>query len=545
MSKAIALLAGFGAGYMNGEKDKKEQARQDAKDKREKDLFDANMADRQQIKDDRDALRTTAAPAIARAEQGPPTEAMVAQTPAGQEPAAIGYLSGNGASAKHFATQGLAEADATAQNKPEARRTRMADLAAQGNIAASTALNSDSQNRLHGAQATTAEQALADSTTAKSIRALPSFEHVGQYISDTPADNQNGSFKGKFIVSPDGAMQTFNKANADGTFTPTPRTFPNTKEGLEAAKDALAGAMSPEQRRVQAQHLITNELAAKEAVRKAKHDDGTLAVAQQNANTNESWRKDQAANMREQRRLQESHDAQVAAGKATAGGAIQIGLKDMRDFEGDFNGYIKDQFPVKEGADANERAGLNAQATSMKALGSAMFQNNAAIGIPLTAGTVMQAMELGKDRKNVQMVQVNGVAREAVVVNGQHVITSGPLQKRPPAPAAPAANSAAAAAQAGVAAPAPASAPIAAPPQARPPTTIERVQADSVAALAPLAQQFKQAEQMFLAAAKSGDQRSLTQYMQAKETLRAQLEQQANEKFGNGAAAVLQKLTAI
>ena len=451
MSKAIALLAGFGAGYMNGEKDKKEQARQDAKDKREKDLFDANMADRQQVKDDRDALRSAAAPALARAEQGPPTEAMVAQTPPGQEPAAIGYLSGNGASARKFATQGLAEADAAAQNQPEAARGRvMAALAAQGNVVGADQLRTSgitaeaSQLALNKGRRDEANQVFDQGI--KSALQTGGPQALAEFMSNSQADGQGGAVKFQAVTAPDGKTWQMNRVGQDGKTVPFGQSFASDEGGLATAGMMLSRAV-PDAEKVK--HLM----AETEASRKAKHDDGTLEVAKQNANTNEQYRRDMAANMREQRRLQESRDAQVAAGKAQAGGAIQIGLKDMRDFEGDFNGYIKDQFPVKEGADANERAGLNAQATSMKALGSAMFQNNAAIGIPLTAGTVMQAMELGKDRKNVQIVQVNGVAREAVVVNGQHVITSGPLQKRAPAAAAPAANSAAAVAQAGVAAP--------------------------------------------------------------------------------------------
>ena len=132
---------------------------------------------------------------------------------------------------------------------------------------------------------------------------------------------------------------------------------------------------------------------------------------------------------------------------------MQIGLKDMRDFEGDVEKYIKDQFPVKEGADPKERAAMNAQATTIKALGNSMFQTNAAVGIPLTAGTVMQAMELAKDRSNVQIVQVNGTAHEAVVVNGQHVITSGALQKKAPAAPGTAPATPAAAARQGVSQP--------------------------------------------------------------------------------------------
>jgi hypothetical protein len=74
--------------------------------------------------------------------------------------------------------------------------------------------------------------------------------------------------------------------------------------------------------------------------------------------------------------------------------------------------------------------------------------------------------------------------------------------------------------------------------------TIEQIEARKVSALAPLAQQVKQADLMFTAAAKSGDQRAIAGYMQQKQQLRAELEKQANDQFGNQAAGVLAKLYA-
>ena len=299
MSGAMAFLAGMGTGYIDGKKRKQDQDRLDAKDKREQELFDMTKAEKQLVIDDRNALNVASAPATVREMEGPQPEAAYAGLPAGQEPKPLGYIAGNGTSARGFAEKGLADASAAEQNKPGANRVRMADLARQGNTQAATALANDASIRNHTAQATIAEQTLADQTTARSIQALADFDSIGAYVSESQADNNGGKFKGKFIPSADGKTQVFNRLNEDGTYAPTQRVFANTPQGLTQAKEALAGAMTPEQRRVQAQQIIANELAAKEAERKARHDEGTLAVAQQNANTNEQWRKDQAAAARE------------------------------------------------------------------------------------------------------------------------------------------------------------------------------------------------------------------------------------------------------
>ena len=73
-------------------------------------------------------------------------------------------------------------------------------------------------------------------------------------------------------------------------------------------------------------------------------------------------------------------------------------------------------------------------------------------------------------------------------------------------------------------------------------SSIQQIEEANIAELNPLAQQFKTAEQQFIAAARSGDQTAIAQYMQVKEDLRKQLEQAVSSKFGNAAPKVLSQL---
>jgi len=68
------------------------------------------------------------------------------------------------------------------------------------------------------------------------------------------------------------------------------------------------------------------------------------------------------------------------------------------------------------------------------------------------------------------------------------------------------------------------------------------IESDSMAALAPLAQQFQAARDQYVAAAKSGDQKAVARHMQVMETARKNLETTAQSKFGNNAQNVLNKM---
>ena len=77
-----------------------------------------------------------------------------------------------------------------------------------------------------------------------------------------------------------------------------------------------------------------------------------------------------------------------------------------------------------------------------------------------------------------------------------------------------------------------------------PPSSIERMQAESVKSFAPLAAKVKQADAAFAAVARSGDPVSIARYMQEAQALRAQLDGVVTAKFGNAAPKVMQQLFA-
>lgn len=427
MKGAMAFLAGMGTGYLNGEKEKDKQKRQDKLDAQRDELHEAQMAEKKQAVDDRTALKYAGETVTARPLDGPQPESAYVD---GQEPTQpIGYISGNGASARTFAGTGVgqeqAQANAVQQNKPEARRTRMADLAAQGNTLAGTALANSmsteaSQMALDKGRREEANRVFDNGIRTSLQTGGPAA--LADFMSKSTADGQGGAVKFQAVIAPDNKTWQMHQVGPDGTTKPVGQSFSNDENGFATAGFMLSRAV-PESEKVK--HLLD----VKETERKAKHDEGVLKIQQQNADTQERWRKDQA-------RINEEHNKLIAEGKRQTGAPVQISIKDMRDFEGDLTSAIKDQFPVAQGTDAAERATLNAQATTIKALGTSMFRTNAAIGNPLTAGTVMQAMEIAKNPKNIRGVEINGNTYESVVVNGQPVITSGAMVKKPAEPVA-------------------------------------------------------------------------------------------------------------
>ena len=76
----------------------------------------------------------------------------------------------------------------------------------------------------------------------------------------------------------------------------------------------------------------------------------------------------------------------------------------------------------------------------------------------------------------------------------------------------------------------------------KPRNTIDEIEAGKMADIKPLADSYKQATSMFLAAARSGDKASTAKYMQEKERIRSELETKARAQFGNNADNILKKL---
>ena len=83
---------------------------------------------------------------------------------------------------------------------------------------------------------------------------------------------------------------------------------------------------------------------------------------------------------------------------------------------------------------------------------------------------------------------------------------------------------------------------MAAPQAPRPASTLDTIQAANMQAVAPLANQFKQARAMFVQASQSQDPSAINYYMNQQNVLRQQLEAEVSRRFGNNAPAVMQQL---
>ncbi len=268
-----------------------------------------------------------------------------------------------------------------------------------------------------------------------------------------------------------------------------------------------------------------------------EHQRGMLGVAEKNAATNEEFRKDQI------------RIAGMKVAAAGVGSEPTVSLKDLREFEDEANKRVTEIFQPKEGADQNERAGLGAARNAMVAKASTLFQINATRKNPLTAGQILQALELEKDPNNVKVLTgSDGMGYRTVNVNGTQVILSQPLsRKQETSPTGPrdlttSANE------------------LPAPRTSTAATGIPRSEAENlrinvealradpiwgrhVAVLDQLATGVKQANAQLAAAAKSGDPRAIQAYAGQLQTARDNLKAQAAKRLGNNATQYLKSLS--
>jgi len=474
MSKSIAFLAGLGTGYFNSQAKKKDDERRDKRDARDEEIYQEGRTDRQSARDrisredaDKAAIRAAAAPVGVQEtpSQPMPAEADSSGAVASTNPTVGGYKVG----AKTFAERGIADTEAAAQNTPEATRQRVtAAMLAQGDVLGAYKLETS------GLQAKAANMAIkkgerdeANAVFDQGIRtALQTGgpQALAQFMSESQADGQGGSVKFQAVMAPDGKSWQMNRVGPDGAMQPFGQQF-----GADEAGMAMAGMMLS--RSVGDDKKVAHLMAVKEALRKEKNDADSLGIQQQNANTskqnadtsrqnadtNEQYRKDQAANMKAQRALEAERIKAIQAGQAEVGGRIDVSLKDIREFESDFAGRLKDLHPIKDGANDAERSAMSEKYNSLIANGVASFRESAMLGIPLTTGTVIEGLRRDAANKASQkdgkpkefdtgtVMGKDGKPRVFVMVGDAMVIVSGPMQKKPAAPTqatvTPAANS--------------------------------------------------------------------------------------------------------
>lgn len=511
---AIAFLAGLGAGATQSDRVERELAIREAEEGRRKQLFDATMAERERAAREAEELRAAAAPLPVQETQieGPtqPGEAPLPVTPI--------------ANGRRFASMAGAQ---EAMNGGSATRGRIVQaLERQGRVVEADKM------RTSGLQADAAEMQMKKLTEAALKEGTLDF--LGQAMAGASPEalieqyNKNG--KGRLV---DVKVEPFEFNHPTLGKQRSARITGKLEDGKQfEISDAFDSSLSL----FGAAKRFDLELNWRKEKRAEDKDSRMLDIQQQNADTNERFRRDQAENMRQQRALEGQRIAALTAKSEGPGQPLQISVKDMRDFQGDVREQTKELFPIKEGADPAERAKIAAQAAAAEARAVSVFRDNAKIGNPLVASTVLQAIQLAGDPKNERIVQVGEQKFGAVMVNGQPVIVTGALQPKPqPATPSPAATPPIAPVQ-------PPAAPLiqAAPPAA---PAAAAFSPQHMAALQPLNEQVAQLSKVLAAVANSGDQRAIAAYQQQLTMARAAREREAVARLGpNGAAQYLSTL---
>ena len=243
----MAFLAGLGTGYIGQRQKELENDRAAAKDQREKDLFDANMTDRNQALADKNALRTAAAPvAVTEAAGQPmPAEADNSAGVASDNPTVGGYKAG----ANTFAARGLATADAAAQNTPDGARSRvMAALAAQGNVLGADQLaTSGIQTQAAKVTLDKGKREEAQAVFTQGLhKAIPQGpEAIAKFMSDSSADGTGGATKFAAVMNPDSTWQMM-RIGPDGVQVPFGGKYTNDTNGYIQAGYDLDASVKPE-----------------------------------------------------------------------------------------------------------------------------------------------------------------------------------------------------------------------------------------------------------------------------------------------------------
>lgn len=427
----------MGAGYIKAKDKALENERQAARDKRDEGLyemkkteFDKGQADQAELK----AVGSEQQTPSYTPDQGQQLDAVANAKDAQGNPY---YAVGNDASGKYTVTPNFQD-ESGAKPAPYspatiaakgvnylgknyntplsdeqvsgARRTRMADLAAQGNTFASTALRDIVQT----------DAAMGQLKEQKELQAHR------EYARAAAGSFQQGGWNGfgKFATEKynDGKTYTATEDGKGGAIIVV-----TDKDGKETDRTAFA---SPEEAIVFAVSKsdpmkwvdYKTHAADKKAERADKDRDfglkeGALEVSRQNAKTTEQYRKDLIA----ERRAMTA--ARIAAGGAGGGGggAPGVALKDRRDFLADTSNFLED---TKTAGTPEEAMAMQRRNEQTLAHADAIFSTNAEFGTVLTAPQARAAMQLAQDPKNVRTVRdtATGQAYETVQVNGKTVV---------------------------------------------------------------------------------------------------------------------------
>lgn len=334
-----------------------------------------------------------------------------------------------------YATMAEAQNVAQEQNTPEAQATRMADAYAKAGrpVEALQLRAGAKQGRLADLQLEKAERDALDERYARELDELATthggfIKGVAAYLTKT----QMGGAEGKTFVarpSADGKQMQIVAVNPDGSEF-VYKSYDNDEKGdVQARVEAMKADAKTKtlflfdlNKQRTADEQAKARLLAEERRTRAQED--AAAAANKNADTNA-----RKLDLMFQRMNQPSQ-----GGQAPQGGVVSI--EDQRKFNGDFAALLPDP---KQATDAKESAAVQAANNTRLAQAQAVFQANVSVGRVLTAPEVMQAQELAKDPKMVQVVgykdQSGAITPvEVVMVNGKPVVVGkAKLDQTPPA----------------------------------------------------------------------------------------------------------------
>lgn len=212
---------------------------------------------------------------------------------------------------KRFATKDEATTAAAAANTPQAVTTRMSDVLMR---------NGDpvqAQKLRTGAMEEQAAQFKLNDAMRADIN--DKFNQDLYQVKDWNglADLFGNVHGVKFApqVSEDGKTIEVNRVGPDGSLIPTGRVFQNNDAGFEEAVTGLARIPPEKKLNYLHQRALLAQQGQRDADKKA-HDEGMLKVAQQNANTQEQYRKDQVAALKTK--------AESAVDKMSEAGKLQL-----------------------------------------------------------------------------------------------------------------------------------------------------------------------------------------------------------------------------
>lgn len=233
MSKAIAFLAGLGAGYMGGVDKQREQERQDKSDAMVQTRFQNEQDDRARMLKERKDLQDAVVPRTVEQGVDLPDNRDVGQP--GETAPQPYYRVG----AQRFAQQGVAEAEAAKQNAPESVRARLQTaLAQQDPLRAEQYRAATTQGDAAQLQLSEAQAAHVRNLYNNEVIALQDPDQVTKFVNKTKGDGQGGALQVVKSVTPDGKTVSWSKIMPDGSSQPF-FSAENSPQGMERVRAAL------------------------------------------------------------------------------------------------------------------------------------------------------------------------------------------------------------------------------------------------------------------------------------------------------------------